>query len=703
MKASTLLILFIIAASFQPAFCQDKEDYAAADKLAKEANQQLIKGEVRIADSLIRKSIALYPTLSVFDYALTRGELPDMAGSNLIMDMARIKVLTFKKPRIWIDLPFKGLAECDRQYAYFGFLLKAYEVNKAFGVRSWMEYSLTEASKVPVREAIPNSFDYYVAMQQVLRVELLCLQQKYRDAVFFIQNAPPNSVYGSWESKAQSIIPILCEMGDYQGAVQQINILGTSPLFKNAANSWLFYINAVLKKTTLAMQHYHQLPPEFVNANMNANYYVLGLIDIQDKKYEEAIHKLQISVSKRGKKGNEVYMLVEKWKVYKAMGDAYAGLKLYGKAKDNYQVALLAYPGYEPALTSLAALEKSYAGEIATDKTPPVVSLLEPSPQRGLVVTSTSTTALVKGFASDPSGIRSILINGQDVYNQEDGNFWGEVVLKEGLNKITIVATDVAGNKSEQVYELEKKQGLATAAIPVKEGKNYALLVAAQNYKDGNIPSLENPVADAVKLKLILKNDYNFSEDEIITLFNPETNDIRRQLLELNNTIRPEDNLVIFYAGHGIWSGKEKKGYWMLTDAKLDDNNTWLSNKEMLEMIARLPARHTLLITDACFSGSVFKTRGLNADMPVSVQQLNEKISRVAITSGNDTEVPDKSVFMKYLVKALSENKDKYMTAQKMFINHIIEAVMTETKTEPRYGTLELAGHMGGDFIFMRK
>jgi hypothetical protein len=89
--------------------------------------------------------------------------------------------------------------------------------------------------------------------------------------------------------------------------------------------------------------------------------------------------------------------------------------------------------------------------------------------------------------------------------------------------------------------------------------------------------------------------------------------------------------------------------------------------------------------------------------MPQAIGQLDEKISRVAITSGNDTEVPDRSVFMKYLVKALGENKEKYLSAQKMFVNHIIEAVMTESKTEPRYGTLEQAGHVGGDFIFMRK
>ena len=186
-------------------------------------------------------------------------------------------------------------------------------------------------------------------------------------------------------------------------------------------------------------------------------------------------------------------------------------------------------------------------------------------------------------------------------------------------------------------------------------------------------------------------------------MFNPTANDIKRQLLELSTSIAPEDNLVIFYAGHGTWAEKEKKGYWLLVDAKRNDPNTWLPNKDVLTLIAKLPSRHTLLITDACFSGGVFKTRSLGKDAPLAMQTMNEKISRVAITSGNDTEVPDESVFMKYLIKALTDNKEKYLTAQKMFITQIMEAVMTETKTEPRYGTLELAGHVGGDYIFAKK
>jgi len=38
-----------------------------------------------------------------------------------------------------------------------------------------------------------------------------------------------------------------------------------------------------------------------------------------------------------------------------------------------------------------------------------------------------------------------------------------------------------------------------------------------------------------------------------------------------------------------------------------------------------------------------------------------------------------------------------------MMISQIVEAVMTESKTEPGYGTLELAEHVGGDFIFSKK
>jgi hypothetical protein len=343
-----------------------------------------------------------------------------------------------------------------------------------------------------------------------------------------------------------------------------------------------------------------------------------------------------------------------------------------------------------------------------TDKTPPKISILEPAVTRGLKVSTSAKDVMVKGIAEDASGLKSVQINGSDVYSTEKGDFWGAVPLKEGANKLTIVATDLAGNSVEEIFEVEQQQAIQAKEediVPAKqkEGRNFALLIASQNYTDPAIPSLENPIADAIKLKMALKSNYNFIDENIFTVFNPDKADLRKKLLQVSEGLDPEDNLIIFYAGHGIWVDKEKKGYWLLTDAQRNDINTWIPNKEVLDMIAKIPSRHTLLITDACLSGSVFKTRGLSAEAPAALREMSEKISRVAITSGNDSEVPDESVFMKYLIRALNDNSQKYLTAQKMFINHIIEAVMNETKTEPRYGTLELAGHVGGDFIFTKK
>ncbi len=425
---------------------------------------------------------------------------------------------------------------------------------------------------------------------------------------------------------------------------------------------------------------------------------------LADKKYDIAL-----KLSNEGLKPMKwLYLSYEqpgKFFLYTLRAEAYMGLKQYDKAKADFERALLYNDRYQPAIDGLAKLEGKTIEERRGDKTPPSITITDPV-NRGLQVVTSGVDVLVRGIATDPSGIKEVKINDQVVYLQTE-NFWGNVTLSEGVNKIKITATDKAGNTAEQILELERKAKPEVkediTPVVTKESKNYALLIAAQNYEDDAIPSLSNPVADAIKLKQLFKGNYSFSDDNIFTLFNPTVLDVKKTFAEIMEIIQPEDNIVIFYAGHGIWKENEKKGYWLLTDAKRNDVNTWFSNKLMLDLVAKLPSRHTLLITDACFSGSVFKSRSLGADAPQVMREMSEKVSRVAITSGNDSEVPDESVFMKYLVKALSDNKEKYLTAQKMFINHIIEAVMNETKTEPRYGTLELAGHVGGDYIFIKK
>ncbi len=695
--------------------------YIEAEQFANMANIELQKGEVKLADSLIKQSILIYPTKNVYDYIRSLFKLSDEVNGNAIIDLLLNAVNNFKGKNIYIKEPIaskyvdgKMVAEIKeyeltRAQLLFGY--EAFLVNKEFGNFERMVKILEPLVKLDIENKKSKNkylaFDFEYEILQELKWQLPLSKDEYDLAIKIIESNPTTTLFNA-DRKNQTLAYIYMEKGDYPKALAYCEKY-TVLLGKNVL---LFMINAMMGKNEAAISNYEVFIANNAGFTPNNIFYYLAIIDLNKKNYSAALSNLDSALNHRvaGMGNLASAVLNDKWKVYKSIGDAYLGLEQYEKARDAYNIALLSNQKYGPAVTAMNNLESIMANAKTKDKIAPIITLLEPTAKRGLKITTATEKTLIKGFASDLSGIKEVSINEKLIYSQTGGDFWGEIALKSGTNTITITATDLLGNKSVQNFEIEKliptnnstQNNEAIVPIIEKPGKNYCLLVGAQNYEDSNIPSLSNPISDAIKLKLILKNNYNFPEENIITLFNPHNNDIIRQLLELTNKINPQDNLVIFYAGHGIWVEKEKKGYWLMTNAKREDVNTWLPNKQILDLLAKIPARHTLLITDACFSGSVFKTRGIAGTASKQIQELDEKISRVAITSGNDTEVPDESVFMKYLIKALSENKEKYLTAQKMFITKIIEAVMTETKTEPRYGTLELAGHIGGDFIFSK-
>ena len=711
-----LFFMFLVFAgtAFSNVTVNRASDYEEAVSLAKQADELLKTGEVPRAAELISQSVSKYPVAEVFDYAKNLAKLSDVTGANIIMDKVIERVRSFPLNTLMMQSPVPGLttiAETDKNRAPWYFAFRSYQVNRAFGNRGQILKSMKLMEEpVIVEKKLKEKykFDFEAHMQKTYKYMRAMFEGDPVEAERLL-NAIPTGIPMSDEVRQMSQMSIDVLANRFDKALASAGELQKKKGFEDSANYIFFWIYAT-KGDQKAMEYYRLLLPTL--QEQNRTYYLLALLDLGKKDYASALRNLKLSTSLRETNIIMSDQLTENWDLYKAYGDAYAGLKEYSKARENYNISLLYYENYKPSQDALAALTRVQAAEAGADKTAPLITITSPESKRGLKVTRSETEQTIRGIAADPSGIKSVTINGQPAYVQEAGDFWASVALKPGTNVIKVVATDKAGNAASHQFTIDKTADKSTGqpkpasdiiAVQESQGRNYCLLIAAQNYADGSIPSLENPISDAIKLKIVLKNQYAFEDADIITLFNPQVTDIKRKLMELGNLIRPEDNLVIFYAGHGIWVDKEKKGYWLMTDAKYNDKTTWLPNKDVLDLIAKLPARHTLLITDACFSGSVFRTRGLGAGAPAALREMDEKISRVAITSGNDTEVPDESVFMKYLVKALSENSEKYLTAQKMFVTKIIEAVMTETKTEPRYGTLESAGHIGGDFIFTKR
>jgi hypothetical protein len=697
-------LIIIILLSCLPGITQnknaDKELWGKADKLNIKAAKLWENGDRVEAEKMFKEANDLYYVSNGFSkLAQLKISNDEINDGNTYFKKAIASAKTYQN--ILVYLPYEGLGS-GHSYMTANEIIQGLYLQQA---------------KINLRGDINVTIAAYDAFLKnggdegylVAAAEAAFLADDRSAFSNFYERLKKASGQANWNKKLMGLIDAFADIlqEKYSDGVDKLVTLEKEGGFRGEKTSIRLYLalahslnkqpnesEAVLKKIT---------NNAFIGNGFAFLGYIRGLNELSKNNPDAAVKFLSDDLKTRKGTGHVSYAL---FRQYAARAEAYMLKRNFIAAKADFETALLFNANYTPAQNGLAKLEGKIITERKTDKIPPVIVLTEPVATRGLKVTTSGFDVMFRGTASDQSGLKSVMINNTNVYVQENGNFWGTVTLKEGINTVLIEATDVAGNTGKIEVQVEKNIAeKKDDIVPVvdKEAKNYALIIASQTYDDPSIPSLENPVSDAVKLKLALKNNYNFSDDNIFTVYNPTVIDLKKKFAELTEIIQPEDNIIIFYAGHGIWVEKEKKGYWLLTEAKRNDVNTWFPNKLMLDLISKLPSRHTLLITDACFSGSVFKTRSLGNDAPPAMREMSEKISRVAITSGNDTEVPDESVFMKYLVKALSENKEKYLTAQKMFITQIIEAVMTETKTEPRYGTLELAGHVGGDFIFVKK
>ncbi len=261
--------------------------------------------------------------------------------------------------------------------------------------------------------------------------------------------------------------------------------------------------------------------------------------------------------------------------------------------------------------------------------------------------------------------------------------------------------TLVATSRTLEITEDDNNGNILVSEL--KKRKYFALIIAEQSYKDPAILDLDQPVADAKSLKNALVTNYTFEPQHVTLLQNPTRTQIIETFDKLTNTVTNTDNLLIFYAGHGIWDEKIEQGYWLPSDAKKSSKAAWLSNGTIRDYIRAIDSKHTLLITDACFSGGILKTREAFSASK-AILELYKLPSRKAMTSGSLKTVPDKSVFIEYLIKALERNNQPLISADQLFNSFKYNVINNSANGQvPQYGVISQADDEGGDFIFLKK
>ena len=379
------------------------------------------------------------------------------------------------------------------------------------------------------------------------------------------------------------------------------------------------------------------------------------------------------------------------------------------KAQHTYEQALLINPNQPDIITALKNLGAKKLAFEKRDKKAPEIELISPQASRSFDIEDTGSIQLI-GKARDESGIAAVTINGVAADRTEaDGLFISRFMLQPGANSITITATDKLGNSGSRIFTImgavaqQKKPEFGIPVISETPPKYYAILIAEKDYQDSNIPNLQFPVKDAGELKEILLNNYTFNSENIDTLYNRNREDIMQAIVQRCNTLTENDNLVIFYAGHGT-AIKDQfgdvDGYWIPVSAKKGLVASYISAEDINKALKQSKARHILLLADACFSGAF--TREILNDASMTIQRQYKVPSRKVMASGNLEPVPDSSQFIYYLKKSLVENSEKYVSAKDLF-DSFYKAVINNTKNLPQYAPIKNVGDEGGEFVFIKK
>jgi hypothetical protein len=368
-----------------------------------------------------------------------------------------------------------------------------------------------------------------------------------------------------------------------------------------------------------------------------------------------------------------------------------------------------------PGMNELSVRGEDAAGNLGTarlpviyDTGPPVLEILEPEgiEMRGIRALS-SDTSMLRGRAYDESGIQSLTANGVRLPVDADSGFSCRISQLGASDSVVVIATDASRFSSRKTLYLSRKKKIA--GLDFLTGRSYAFVIGIDAYS-GMWPRLKNAVRDAKAVEAVLAADFQF--DTIYSLYDRDATreKILGTLEYLVTHLKPDDNLLIYYSGHGVKEKPFNRGFWVPVDATQRSVTRYISNSDIQLMLDAQSPRHVLLVADACFAGDIFKG---NTEMvpfdnnPDYYGKIATRKSRKALTSGGEEPVmdggkDDHSVFAYYFLRALKNIRGAYFDAGQVF-NELRIPVTNNSDQVPEFAPIKNTGDEGGQFIFVRK
>ncbi|MFX0135518.1 MAG: caspase domain-containing protein [Candidatus Hodarchaeota archaeon] len=172
---------------------------------------------------------------------------------------------------------------------------------------------------------------------------------------------------------------------------------------------------------------------------------------------------------------------------------------------------------------------------------------------------------------------------------------------------------------------------------------SWAVLIGINNFK--YLPptsKLDYAVKDAEEIKELLIQEFGFKSNNIILLTDEQATlrTIMNELsYELPRKVGENDRALIFWAGHGHTqdlSPSGEMGFLIPSDGNITNlESTCISMDAIKKVVDSIPAKHVLLLVDACYSGLVFEKL---YKLENFIRNLDERYLNI-ITSSNGRQI----------------------------------------------------------------
>jgi WD40 repeat protein len=271
-------------------------------------------------------------------------------------------------------------------------------------------------------------------------------------------------------------------------------------------------------------------------------------------------------------------------------------------------------------------------------------------------------------------------------------------------------------NPFEQARSEQSDRRAGAGVVPERSvrdtvnGTTYALLFASNIYD--YFGDLVNPVLDARTIAAELEESYGVVAEVVL---NPTLEETAAKIREYaSRSYDPKDNLMVFFAGHGIYDEVFREGYVISRDSRMNDlgKTSYLSHSNLRTMINNVRCPHIFLVMDVCFGGtfdphmtSTHRGGGMYGDISTEefVERKLKYKTRLYLTSGGKEYVPDgRPGFHSPFARRFIESLRYYGGDDGVLTTAEILQFVEKVNPQPRFGEFG-DNEPGSDFILVVK